>query len=341
MVAGTALSGKEKAAIVVAMIGEEAAGKVLEHLEPEEIRLLALEVARLPTIDPSRQAPVLGEFVEMVTSARGLERAGPRLARRLLGRVLPGEVDRLIRDPDPPSLQDDEERAALPQLPARLLAASTRQLALLLGEEAPQTTALLLAHLPPRKAARVLLAMEPERRLEVTRRMASIREVRPAVVARVAEALEARLSADDEQPSVPVDGVQAAAGALTKMGRAAGKEIVEAMADDFPELSRQLRELLFTFDMLHSLSDRDCQEVLRQVDRNTLAVALKGGDPALLDLFTRNMSERAGQMLVEEIDLVGAPRLAEIERAQRTIVDLVLALEAEGTIALEEPAGAA
>lgn len=339
--AGTALTGREKAAILVAMIGEEAAGKVLEHLEPEEVRALALEVARIRMIDPSRQAPVLGEFVELVANARGLERAGPHLARRLLGRVMPEEVDRLIRDPNPPSLREEEERTPLPELPAALTAASTRRLALLLGEEAPQTAALVLAHLPPRRAARVLLALEAERRLEVTRRMASIREVRPDVLSRVAEALVSRLSAIDEQPVVPIDGVQAAAGALTKMGRAAGREIVDAMADDFPDLSRQLRDLLFTFDMLRGLSDRDCQELLRQVDRNTLAVALKAADPELLDMFTRNMSERAAQMLIEEMDLVGAPRLAEIERAQRTIVDLVLALEAEGSVALEEPLGVA
>ena len=338
------LTGTQKAAILIALIGEEAAGNVLEHLDEAEIRQITTEIARIRMIDPSDYAGVLQEFVDMVANARGLERAGPHLARRLLQRAMPGEVDRLAGDPDRHAVGDDEDEAGdarLPELPVALLRASSRRLAMLLAEEAPQTAALILAHLPPRKAARILLLLPAERRLEVTRRMATIREIRPDVVHRVAQVLEARLSALDEEPLVPMNGVQAAADALTRMGRSAGKEIVEAMSEDFPDLSRQLSEMLFTFDMLRGLGDRDCQEVLKQVDRGTLALALKGGDPEVTQRFLNNMSERASQILAEEMDLMGTPRLAEIERAQRAVVELVLKLEAEGSITLEETAGVA
>lgn len=338
------LTGTQKAAILMALIGEEAAGNILEHLDQAEIRQVTMEIAKLKLIEPSDYAGVLREFVDMVANARGLERAGPRLARRLLQRAMPGEVDRLVRDPDRYAVRDDEDEtgeAPLPELPEPLLRASSRRLATLLAEEAPQTAALILAHLPPRKAARILLLLPAGRRLDVTRRMATIREIRPDVVHRVAQVLEAKLSALDEEPLVPVNGVQAAADALTRMGRSAGKEIVDAMAEDFPDLSRQLSEMLFTFDMLRGLGDRDCQEVLKQVDRGTLALALKGGDPEVTQRFVSNMSERASQMLAEELDLVGAPRLAEIERAQRAVIELVLKLEAEGSITLEETAGVA
>jgi flagellar motor switch protein FliG len=339
-----ALSGTQKAAILMALIGEEAAGSVLRHLEPEEIRQVTLEIAKIRMIDPLASAGVLREFAELAAGERGLQPAGPKLARKLLQRAMPGEVDRLVRDPERQRIAGDEDEydeTRLPELPAPLLRASSRRLALLLAGEAPQTAALVLAHLPPRKAARVLLLLPAERRLEATRRMATIREVRPDVVQRVAQVLLDRLADLGEEPLVPVNGVQAAAEALTRMGRPAGREIVEAMAGEFPDLSRQLRELLYTFDILRGLGDRDAQEVLRQVDRTTLALALKGGDPEVTQLFLRNMSERAAQMLAEEMDLAGAPRLAEIEQAQRTIVELVLRLEAEGLVVLEEPAGVA
>ena len=338
------LTGTQKAAILMALIGEEAAGNVLKHLDQAEIRQVTMEIAKLKMIDPSDYADVLREFVDMVANARGLERAGPHLARKLLQRAMPGEVDRLVRDLDRHAVHDDEDEACearLPELPEALLRASSRRLAMLLAEEAPQTAALVLAHLPPRKAARILLLLPAERRNDVTRRMATIREIRPDVVQRVAQVLEAKLSALNEEPLVPMNGVQTAADALTRMGRSAGKEIVEAMSEDFPDLSRQLSAMLFTFDMLRGLGDRDCQEVLRQVDRSTLALALKGGDPEVTQRFVSNMSERASQMLTEEMDLMGAPRLAEIERAQQAVIELVLKLEAEGSITLEEAAGVA
>jgi flagellar motor switch protein FliG len=338
------LTGTQKAAILMALIGEEAAGNVLEHLDPAEIRQITREIARIRMIDPSAHAGVLREFVEMVASARGLEPAGPHLARKLLQRTMPDEVDRLVEDPDRDEVRDDEDERGevrLPDLPAPLMRASSRRIAMLLAEEAPQTAALVLAHLPPRKAARIMLLLPVERRLEVTRRMATIREIRPDVVQRVAQVLQDKLAAIDEEPFVPVNGVQTAADTLTRMGRAAGKEIVEAMSGDFPDLSRQLRDMLFTFDMLRGLGDRDAQELLRQVDRGALALALKGSDPEVTQRFLNNMSERAAQMLVEEMDLIGAPRLADIERAQRTIIELVLKLEAEGLVVLEEAAGVA
>jgi flagellar motor switch protein FliG len=338
------LTGTQKAAILMALIGEDAAGNVLRHLDPAEIRQITTEIARIRMIDPSAYAGVLREFVELVANARGLEPAGPRLARKLLQRAMPEEADRLVRDPDERKVRDDEDErdeVRLPDLPEPLMRASSRRIAMLLVDEAPQTAALVLAHLPPRKAARIMLLLPVERRLEVTRRMATIREIRPDVVQRVAQVLQDRLAAINEEPLVPVNGVQTAADTLTRMGRSAGNEIVEAMSEEFPDLSRQLRDMLFTFDMLRGLGDRDAQEVLRQVDRSTLALALKGGDPEVMQRFTNNMSERAAQMLTEEMDLIGAPRLAEIERAQRTIIELVLKLEAEGLVALEETAGVA
>ncbi len=339
------LGGVQKAAILLTLIGEESAASVLNQLEADEVKAITAEIAKIKMIDPSQHGVVLAEFQSMVQEARALELAGAPLARRLLSRVRPGEdAEKIMKSLEPRRSRDDMEGVdvPVPELPEGLVTAPPRRLALLLQDEPAQTVALVLAHLPTRRASQVMGLMDPERRIEVTRRMAAIKEVRPEVVNRVGAVLESRLAAICDEPLIPINGIQTAADTLTSLGRAAGQEIVEALAENFPELSQQLRDMLFTFEMLLALKDRDAQEVLKMVDRSTLALGLKGADPELQDLFFRNMSERAATMLKEEMEFLGAPRLGDIEGAQRSIIDMVMRLEKEGTISLEEaPAGAA
>ncbi|UCF68773.1 MAG: hypothetical protein JSV80_05655 [Acidobacteriota bacterium] len=334
-------SGAVKAAILISLLGEEAAANVLQQLDKTEVRRITTEIARLEMIDPSRYEAVLEEFHGMISRARGLERAGPPLARKLLAKACPDEADSILSEIAPRRPTDSEEDGPPvppPELHGEVLKAPARRLAMLLREEPPQTVALVLALLAPRKAARILAMMERELQIEVTHRMASITEIRREVVEQVGSALTQRLHEVCEEPMVPLNGIQNAADTLTGLGRSSGQEIVEALGDSFPELSQQLRDLLFTFDTLRGLSDRDAREVLKQVDRATLAMALKGADPELQVLFTRNMSERAAQMLQEEMDFLSAPKLSEIDHAQREMIELVLRLEKEGSVSLEEPA---
>ncbi len=339
------LGGTQKAAILLTLLGEEAAASVLNQLEADEVKKITAEIAKIKMIDPSQHGAILAEFTEMVSDARALELAGAPLARRLLSRVRPGEdAEKIMKQLEPRKNRDETGEGPdipPPELPEGLITAPPRRLAMLLQDEPPQTIALLLAHLPTRRAGQVMALMDPERRIDVTRRMAAIREVRPEVVVRVATVLENRLAAICDEPLIPINGIQAAADTITGLGRAAGQEIVDALAENFPELSQQLRDMLFTFEMLMGLKDRDAQEVLKMVDRGTLALGLKGADPELQELFFRNMSERASAMLKEEMEFLGAPRLADIEGAQRSIIDMVLRLEKEGAITLEEqPVGA-
>jgi flagellar motor switch protein FliG len=338
------MTGARKAAILVTMLGEEAATAVLKNLEDQEVRAITMEISRLETVDFDQHREVLQEFLEMVESSRGVELAGPTLARRLLQLARPDNVDKLIDDLEPRTVWDEDEygpKVPPPQLPEVIVNASSKRLAMLLSEEPPQTIALVLTLLPPRKAARIMGLLAAEVRLDVTRRMASITEIQPEVVNRVGAVLEESLQELTEEPVVPMDGIQRATDALQNLGRSNGAEIIDELAESHPELAEQLRNLLFTFDMLSLLQDRDVQEVLKQIDRSTLAMALKGADPDLQMQFYRNMSERASEMLQEEMEFLGAPRVAEIENAQRQILDLVLKLEKEGVITIEEEAGVA
>jgi flagellar motor switch protein FliG len=339
-----ALNGNQKAAVLLALIGEEAAANVLKHLEPDEVRRITMEVAKLKMIDPSRHEGILDEFVGLIKQSRGLELAGPPLAKRLLARTRPEEVDQILSEIEPRKVRDQDEEAGdarAPELPEAVVAAPARRLTMLLQEEPAQTVALVLAHLPPKKAARVMRTFEPKRRTEVTRRMASMSEVRPDVVARVGAVLEQNLQALCEEPMVAVDGLTTTADRLTSLGRAEGQELLDSLQDEFPELASKLRDVLFTWEMLRGLDNRGVQEVLKEVDRATLAMSLKGAELEMQQLFLGGMSERAAQMLNEEMEFLGAPKLSEIEAAQRQMVELVLKLEKEGRLTLEEAAVAA
>ncbi len=335
------LTGTQKAAIALSLMGEDTAALVLKNLEDDEVRAITMEIARTKMIDPSEHEEIVEELYQMIQDSRGLELAGPPLAKRLLALAHPEDADRLIHALEPKRTRDEDEEGPLappPELPDTVVAAPAKRIAMLLGEEPPQTVALVCALLPPKKAARIMSMMEAQRRLDVTRRMASISEIQPDVVARIGTVLEEALMALSEEPLVPLDGVQAASDALQGLGRATGQEIVDELGEEHPELAKQLRDMLFTFEMLKSLGDRDVQEVLKQVDRGALSLALKGADPEMQILFFRNMSERASQMLKEEMEFLGTPKLSEIETSQRMIIDLVLKLEKEGAITIEEDA---
>lgn len=336
------LTGAQKAAILMTMLGEDSAASVLKHLEDKEVRAITFEISRLESVDFSQHREVLEEFLGMVNDSHGIELAGPPLAKRLLQMARPDSVEKIINELEPKEVWDEDEygpKLPAPALPEAIVSASSRRLAMLLAEEPPQTLALVLALLPPRKSARILAMLSEDLRLDVTRRIASITEIQPDVVNRVASVLEEALAELTEEPVVPMDGVQRASDALQNLGRASGAEIVDELSESHPELAQQLRNLLFTFDMLGLLGDRDVQEVLKQIDRSTLAMALKGADPDLQLSFFRNMSERASEMLREEMEFLGAPRLSEIETSQRQIIDLVLKLEKDGVVTIEEEAG--
>ncbi len=338
---GEALTGAEKAAILITLLGEEAASCVLQNLETQEVREITLEIARIDKLEPNEFESVLEEFQTLIERSRTVELAGPGLAKRLLSRARPGEAEKLLTELEPGRPLDGEEvlpDIPRPELPESLVVAPFRRLATLLQEEPPQTVALVLSHLPPKKASRILGLFERSAQIDLTQRMAAIHEVRPDVVTRVGRVLEEKLQALCEEPLFPLNGIQSAADTLIGLGRATGQEIIDELGDSEPELAEELRNFLFTFEMLGALTDKDCQEVLKQVERGTLALALKGADPDLQVLFYRNMSERAAQMLKEELDFLGSPKLSEIEASQRSIIEMVLKLEKEGVISLEEEA---
>lgn len=334
------MSGTQKAATLMSLIDEESAAKVLRHLEEGEMRVVIEHLARLETVDPDDFEGMLEEFENLLQDARGIERVGAEKALRLLRRADVDAAHRLVYELGEDEHEESLDAARMPGLHASLLEASSSRLVLLLRAEPPQTVALVLSALPERKAARVLGGFSAEKRAEIVRRLATIRGVQPSVLGGVSEILSRRLAELEEDPLVPVDGLESAVRALRGLGRASGAELVDALEEEQPELAHELRERLYTFEILRGLTDRDAPELLKQIDRATLALALKGADLEIRQIFFRNMSERAGKMLEEEMEFFSAPRVVEIENAQRSVVDAALRLEKEGVIFLEDVAHA-
>jgi flagellar motor switch protein FliG len=267
------------------------------------------------------------EFREMAdakvtVTAGGLERARSPLEESLGGDKATEILDRVT--------------ASLIELPFEFLRrADPRQVLSFIQDEHPQTIALVLAYMTPDQAAMVMGGLAEDLQRDVAMRLAVMDRTSPEVVSHVEQMLERKLSSV-LQPSElsSVGGVQSLVDILNRSDRATERLILEGLENKDSELADEVRQRMFVFEDIAGLDDRSIQLVLRQVDSKELAVALKGVRQEVRNAITRNMSERAGANLVEEIALLGAGRLKTVEEAQGAVVRVVRALEESGQLVL-------
>jgi flagellar motor switch protein FliG len=199
-------------------------------------------------------------------------------------------------------------------------------------DEHPQTIALVLSHLPPAYGAEIIKGLPAERQLAVIRRVAHMGQTNPEVIHEVERGLESRMASLMQQSFEKAGGVNSVAEILNVSDRATERTLLEALAQDDPELVEEIRRLMFVFDDLTTLSDRDIQTVLKNIETAQWAMALKGASGDLKQKILGNMSQRAAAMLSEEMEYLGSVRLSEVEQVQQQIVDVVRRLEDAGEI---------
>lgn len=331
MVTTTGLSGAQKAAVLLLQMGKERSAKVLRSMRESEVAEIMAEVARLRNVDSTRVADVLDEFKAMAEQKISFTSGGLELARSILEETL-GEAH----------ATDILERVTQGrlELPFEFLhRADPRQVLSFIENEHPQTITLVLAHMPPERAALVLSGLPEDRQRTVAHRLATMDRTSPDVIEQVEQVLERRLSSV-LQPSemTAVGGVQSLVDILNRSDRGTERLILETFEQSDPELADEIRQRMFVFEDITQLDDRSVQLVLRQVDTKDLAMALKGVRADVRQLILRNMSERAAQNLVEEIDLLGPVRLKSVEEAQGGIVRVIRALEESGQLVLNRGA---
>ena len=320
---GMTTAGIDKAAILLMSLPTASAGKVLAQLPPRLIEAISIRIAQLDSVGGSQQEIVIAEFLTSKTSAMHASPGGLERAKELIKAAMGNDGAEMIGN-----LQQTIESTPF----GFVKKVDTQTLLQFIGEEHPQTIALLLSHVPSSYAAEVLAGLGGTKQLEVIRRIATIGRTSPAAVAELERGLEMRLSSMVNQSGSAAGGVESVAGILNVVERSIERTIMESLAKDQPELCEEIRRLMFVFEDIAKLGDRDIQALLKNVETAQWAMALKGASEALQDKVLGNMSSRAASNLKEEMDYLGSVRISEVEGVQQKIVDIVRQLEDTGEI---------
>ena len=321
------MPGLRKAAVFLAQMSKEEAGMILAQLRPREVESITRELMRLGQVAPDDADGVLEEFHDLMTAERFVGRGGVEFARDILAAGL-GEDragDILSR-----------LNVVYTEVPfASLRNADVRQLVTFLKDEHPQVIALVLAHLSAAQSAEVLSGFPPDQQAEVAHRIATMDRTSPEMVRLVEEELQRRMgSILAHQDMSTVGGVETLVEIINRSPRPTERSILEWLDDADPELAEQVRSQMFVFEDIVTIDDRSLQQVLREVEANDLATALKGVRPDVRDKVVRNLSERAAENLNEEIELLGPVRTRTVEEAQAKVVGIIRTLEESGVLTL-------
>lgn len=327
--AASQINGARKAAILMAIMGEEAASAVYRTLPEKEVQLVTRELAELGKVSAETVNGVLEEYSQLALTNDYLTEGGLELATRLLVKAFGNDTANNLL----------QKVGRLQQLSAgqldSLQKADPQQLAKFLEDEHPQTIALILAHLDGKQASALLMKLPEAVRAESLKRLAQLRQFSPEIAEKVSVVLNRRLSSVGEQSRKTYAGLKGVADVMNRLEPAAAKTILENIEQDDPKAAIDIRNLMFTFEDLLGIADVAVREWVGAMDKKTLALALKGASPDLKDHIFRAMSSRAVEMLKEDIEALGPVRAKDVTKAQQESVALLRKLEADGKVTLK------
>jgi len=318
--------GLQDAAILLMCIGEEEAAEIFKFLSPKEVQKLGETMAGLKTVPRERIESVISRFntskdeqfslvsdtdafiSQVLRKALGEEKAGMLLDRILQGRDVSGIE--ALKWMDPGSIAE------------------------LLRNEHPQIVASILVHLERDQAAAVLKSMAERPRNDVLLRIATLDGIQPQALQELNEVLSKVLAGGEKLKKATLGGTKTAAEILNFLGSAVETSAVDSIRESDSDLAQKILDQMFTFDNLNEIDDRGIQALLREIQSESLIVALKGADQTLRDKILKNMSSRAAEMLREDLEAKGPVRVSEVEAEQREILKVVRRLADEGQIQL-------
>ncbi|GAA2356654.1 flagellar motor switch protein FliG [Dactylosporangium salmoneum] len=321
------MTGLRKAAILLVQMGKEDAAKIMAHLRESEVEELTAEIVRLGQVEADIANVVLEEFHDMATGHKYVGQGGMDFARDLLeaslGRERAGEIVGRLN-------------TVFMDVPFGFLGqADPRQLLSFLQDEHPQTIALVLAHMTATQASQILSGLAPELQADVAHRIAVMDRTSPDIIRQVESTLERKMSSVLQPSDLSnVGGLEPLVEIINRTDRATERLILEGLAGRNPELAEEIRSKMFMFEDIVSLDDRSIQLVLRQVETNDLATALKGVREEVRQKVMKNLSERAAENLADEIEMLGPVRLRQVEESQAKIVQAIRTLEESGQIVI-------
>lgn len=327
------LSGSQKAAILLTVLGDDAAAAIFRNLPEEDLQRIAREILNLGLVPAHVSQQVIREYRDMTQARDYLAEGGQATANRLLVKAF-GEIGaknlqhQLVRVEEigggrTPSLQK----------------ADPKQLARLLEGEHPQTVALVLGHLEPKQAAALITHLPRQTRAESVRRLANLRQFSPAIAERIASSVYRRLRSAGEVNKRTYSGFQNVAALMNTVDTETSREILETIESQDDKLAVSIREQMFTFEDFARVDDVALRELAAAVDKKVLATALKGAQPDLRDRFFKTMSSRAVDMLKEDMEALGPMRGKDVLKAHGEMVAAARRLEEEGKIILRNDEG--
>jgi len=322
------VSGAQKAAILLAVVGEEAATVILRNLPERDAQRIAEELIDLRNVPPDLANSVLAECHRAAVGDEfGL--GGSDYAKQLLLRAYGEETGRnLLR-----------RASRLREAPGNfdwLASSDPEMLVRFIDQEHPQTIALVLAHLEPKQGCAVLLKLPEQLRADAVKRLANLRQFSPQIAQKVSTVLQQKLQTVGEQSHQSYAGLKGVADLMNRMHAPTATAILETIERDEPNLAVSIRKLMFTFEDLISVPETSLRDWLAALDKKVLATALRGASEEVKNHIFRAMSSRAVEMLKEDMDALGPVRSRDVTKAQEEAIAIARRLESEGKLILKD-----
>lgn len=326
--AKSALSGPRKAAILLTVIGEEAAAVICRQLSAPDMQQIATELASLDAIPPELAQQVLEEYQQQATAQRFVIQGGADYTSRLLKKAFGEEGGKDLAQKVTQTKQSSTGKLDW------LRNTDPKQLAAVLEKEHPQTVALIVAHLEPQHASPILALLPSELQIDVVKRVAQLQQFSPEAAETISNVLTQKLKQGGVEKKQTTSRLDSVPGLMNHLAPATSKAILEAIEKENADLANSIRDLMFTFEDLVGVSETALRDLLGAIDKKTLALALKGASEAVKAHIFKAMSSRAVEMLKEDMEVLGRVRAKDVTKAQQEAIASARQLEAEGKIVL-------
>lgn len=323
------LTGPKKAAILLLAMGEEGAADVIKNLEDSEIQQVGYYMARFTDVSPEELDVVLEEFYNKSASDGDgfIINASGDFVKNTIAKALGGDRAKDLVD----NLSANVEESALESL--KWL--DPKAIANFITHEHPQTIALILAHLEdPEQTATVLKELPENLQADVVYRMAILESIQPGVVSEIDEVLSREMQAAGAMGTSKVGGIEAVAEMLNSLDKSTETRILATIEESNPDLAEQIRELMFTFEDMVLIDSRGMQTILKEIPQQDLTMSMKTASEGIKELIFSSMSQRAAEMLREDLEVLGPVKVADVEKAQQNMVKIARRLEEEGKVVI-------
>jgi len=328
----SSIHGIQKAALLMIALDVETSAEVFKNLDPNDIELIAAEISQVKNTPSQTIDGVMKEFYDMVKAREYVLEGGFEYAKAILEKSF--GLNKAIE------IIDKVKSLTTLKGFDILKRADSTQLVNFLIKEHPQTIALILTHLSPDQTANALQELPQDLRTNVALRIATLGKVSPQTLKRIEKVVDEMAGLTMSQSIGKIGGTKSLATILNSTKVSLSKEIMDELMEKDPGVAAEIKRLMFLFEDLINIQDKDMQKILREIDRKDLTLSLKTADEELKNKIFSNMSERASNLLKEELEYMGMVKLKEVEAAQARIIDVVKQLEESGEISLNIRGGA-